>query len=263
MHLTKNIPYVLLLLTTFASCSQQEAAKVYTKEPLWYAHSALQEIPFYEVHIQDDFWSERIQTVADSTLPLVWELAREQGRMENFKIVAGQSDATYHMRNSPDAPVYKLIEAAAYTFTQTENKTLEAAIDSLIALAGQAQQEDGYLHTQFMLPKGDPSTPTDQAKAMETFGFGQAYQWKSKYTSWPKGYSQLFTAGHMFEAAVAYYRATGKHALLDISIKFAALLTEVFQDEAFVKQYADHPEVEIGLMKLYEVSIILLYLLNR
>ncbi len=89
---------------------------------------------------------------------------------------------------------------------------------------------------------------------METFGFGQAYQWKSKYTSWPKGYSQLFTAGHMFEAAVAYYRATGKHALLDISSKFAALLTEVFQDEAFVKQYADHPEVEIGLMKLYEVT---------
>ena len=226
---------------------------VYSKDPVNYEYSQLQEIPFQQVQIRDSFWSPKIKTIADTTLNLVWKMAEDQGRFENFKIVAGKSDSTYALRNSPDAPLYKIIEAAAYTLSEKSNDKLEKAIDQFIDLAGSIQQEDGYLHTQFMLNDSDELAPK-QKKAIKTFGFGKDQQWQSTYSNWPTGYSQLFTAGHMFEAAVAYYRATGKRELLDISKKFANLIVKKFQDTSFARKYADHPEVEIGLMKMYEVT---------
>ncbi|WP_215224759.1 glycoside hydrolase family 127 protein [Echinicola shivajiensis] len=241
----------VLVMMFFWACSEKNAPES-SKDEL-YPYAVFQAVPFSEVKIKDSFWSPKIDTIAQKTLPLVWNLAKAQGRMENFKIVAGLSDKEYAIRNSPDAPVHKLIEAAAYTLTNAENPGLEAAIDSIIHIMELAQSPNGYLHTQFMLDKDDPRAPTKK-KAIKTFGFGKEDQWKSAYTEWPHGYSQLFTAGHMFEAAVAYYRATGKKSYLEMSIKLADHLLDKFQDEEFLKNYADHPEVEIGLMKLYEVT---------
>ena len=241
---------IFLFLTAIAPSLRAQRAPAGNRYPL----STLQEVDFSEVKIWDDFWQPKIRQISETTLPLILEFCEKQGRIENFKIVAGESTAEYNLRNSPDAPVYKLIEAAAYTLTQIPNPALEKACDDLVDLVARTQAPSGYLHTEFMLPADHPSAPDPNAKNVKTFGFGKQYQWRSVYTEWPFGYSQLYTAGHMFEAAAAYYRATGKRKFLDVALKLADHIEQQFASEAFLESYADHPQVEIGLMKLYEIT---------
>ena len=245
-----NRSVLFLLLTACATSLRAQPSP--PQNP--YPYSKLQEEAFTDVKIKDDFWQPKIRRIAETTLPLILEFCEKQGRIENFKIVAGRSTAEYSMMNSPDAPIYKLVEAAAYTLVQIPNPALEKAVDELIDLVAATQAQSGYLHTEFMLPADHPSAPPVDQKNVKTFGFGKQYQWRSVYTEWPFGYSQLYTAGHLFEAAAAYYRATGKRKFLDVALKLADHIQEVFASEAFLESYADHPQVEIGLMKLYEIT---------
>lgn len=251
MKRTIKLTFILLLL--FGSIGIVHPEKIYK-------HSALEEIIFSEVKIINPFWNKRIEQTVDITLPIVWKLAEDQGRIENFKIVAGQSNKKYTLRNSPDAPVYKLIECTAYGLSQHKNDSLENYVNQIISLAAKAQDSNGYLHTQYMLPVNHALAPDSNSRDYKVFGFGDKVRWVKKMNSSSYGYSQLFTAGHMFEAAVAWYRATGNRNLLTISIKFADHIVKIFKNNKMVKDFGDHPQFEIGIMKLYEVTGNIAYL---
>lgn len=209
--------------------------------------------PFSRVRIDDGFWTPRVRQMQEVTVPDLLDLAETQGKLDNFRLVAGRKTGKIRTYNAADSDVYKLIEAAAYTLAWRRSPELERRLDTLIDDIVAAQQPDGYLNTQFTLPLDHPAAPPVDARFVRTFGFGPAGRWASRADNWPKNYSQLYCAGHLFEAAVAYREATGKTVLFAAAVRLADHLVRQFP-VAEKLDYADHPEVEIGLMRLYEAT---------
>lgn len=195
-------------------------------------------VPFNKVQVEDDFWSERIKTNNDVTIPIAFGYCESTGRIDNFKIAGGllkgkfKSDAPFD-----DSDVSKIIEGAAYSLSSQKDPELELYVDSVISYMKAAQEEDGYLYT-YRTIMGNGSHPWIGDKRWE----------KTHILS-----HELYNSGHMFEAGVAYYQATGKRTLLDVCLKNADLLCKDFGWNA-LKTYPGHQEVEIGLVKLYRLT---------
>jgi DUF1680 family protein len=217
-------------------------------------YAALSPVPFNEVTIRDSFWLPRIKIAQDVTLPLLLDIAEKQGKIDNFRIVAGRKTGKIRLYNCGDSDLYKLLEAAAYSLYVHRDKELEERVDSIIAIIAAAQQPDGYLNTQFTLSSDNPASPGRDNAFVRQFGYGAAMRWTSSSANWPMGMGQLYCAGHLMEAAVAYYLATGKKELLHVAVKLAGDMNRAFPSVAQIKNYADHPEVSIGLFKLYQVT---------
>ena len=216
-----------------------------------YPDSKLQEISFCDVRIDDPFWNGKLQTVQEVTLPLLLDMAEEQGKIDNFRIVAGKKQGKIKLFNAPDSDVYKLLEAVGYLATFRRSPGLEERCDAIIDDIVAAQDSSGYLNTQYALAFEHPASPSREHKHVKTFGYGVEDRWNSLSVDWPKGYSQLYCAGHLMEAAVSYHKGTGKSKLLQAAIRLADQICRVFDREKII-HYGEHPEVEIGLMKLYE-----------
>ncbi len=234
-------------------CMAVAAGEAPARDGGLYPCSALQSVAAAEVAVDDPFWNARIRTIQETTLPLLFDVAEEQGKIDNFRIVAGRKEGKLRLYNASDSDVYKLLEAAGYSLGERDCPALKARCDAIIDDIVAAQDSTGYLHTQYMLDFGHPAAPSPGQKNVRTFGFGPANRWRSLKSNWPFAYSQLYCAGHLMEAGAAYYEGTGERALLDAAIRFADLICRVF-DEAKIRTYADHPEVEIGLMRLYGLT---------
>lgn len=239
---------IFLLILTSTKCANEQDV---------YPNSNLTEIHFNDITIDGGFWFEKISTIQKTTIPMLLDLAEQQGKLENFSIISGRKKGRIKLYNAPDSDVYKLIEAAGYTMATLKDEKLKARIDTIIDDVLAAQDTSGYLNTQFMVSVNTPSAPdtsiASNREKIKKFGFGPENQWKSTRENWPFAYSQLYCAGHMMEAAVAWYRGTGDEKFLLGAIKLANHICKVFTEEK-IKQYADHPQVEIGLMKLYELT---------
>lgn len=195
-------------------------------------------VPFNQVHLNDKFWSERIKTNREVTIPIAFKHCETTGRIDNFKIAGGLMKGKFKSEAPfDDSDVYKIIEGASYSLSAFPNPELEAYVDSLIYFIGQAQEEDGYLYT-YRTIMGDDSHPWIGSKRWE----------KTHILS-----HELYNLGHMYEAGVAYFQATGKRNLLDICLKSAELVCKDFGWDAFVS-YPGHQEIEIGLVKLYRIT---------
>ena len=214
-------------------------------------HAALQAVPFTAVRVEDRFWAPRIETVRTRTIPDLLTLA--EGRIRNFAIVAGIETGKLWMGNSPDSDLYKILEAAAYTLAARADPALQEQLDAIIAKIAAAQAPDGYLNTMYMLPLGHPASPGPDVRQVQRYGYGPEQQWKGAIAEWPKGIGQFYCAGHLFEAAAAHYRATGKRNFLDVAVKLADNVHRAFPPEKPI-DFADHPQIEIGLIKLYQVT---------
>jgi len=214
-------------------------------------HAALAPVPFTDVKIDDPFWSPRIKTTQETTIPSL--LKASEGRIDNFSIIAGQKSGKLRLMTAPDSDLYKILEAAAYSLAWRKNPALEKQVDQIIAKIAAAQTEDGYLNTQYTLPLGHPASPPPNHRRVGRYGYGPSQRWKGTMAEWPKGIGQLYCAGHLFEAAAAYYRVTGKRNFLDVACKLADHVDRAFPRHREI-EYADHPQIEIGLVKLYQVT---------
>lgn len=199
----------------------------------------LKELPLQEIHIADPFWDRYIGLVKDVILPYQWEIlndrlpeAETSHCIENFRIAAGESKGGFYGAVFQDTDAAKWLEAVAFTLSsQGRDEKLERLADGLIHLIGKAQQPDGYLNTYFTLAEPEK-------------------RWKNL-----KEGHELYTAGHMIEAAVAYYDATGKRGFLDIVSRFADLLCDRFgSEDGKCHGYPGHPEIELALVKLYHTT---------
>jgi DUF1680 family protein len=197
----------------------------------------IQPIPFSKVTLQDNFWSKKIKTNHDVTIPIAIEKSKETGRIDNFKIAGGLQEgqfcSTYPF---DDSDVFKIIEAASYSLQVFPDEKLEAEIDSLIFYIASAQEEDGYLYTNRTIGKN-----------VHEWAGSKRWQFVHELSH------ELYNLGHMYEAAVAHYTATGKRNLLDVAIKSADLVNKDFGPGKIVN-VPGHQEIEIGLVKLYRVS---------
>ncbi|MGB2763996.1 MAG: glycoside hydrolase family 127 protein [Candidatus Aminicenantaceae bacterium] len=193
-------------------------------------------IPFTEVSINDAFWSIRTETNRKVTIPFAFKKCEETGRINNFLKAAGKMEGKFEGLRYNDSDVFKIMEGASYSLRLHPDPKLEKYLDDLIVIIAAAQEDDGYLYTARTI---DPENPAP--------GAGD--------TRWSKlrGSHELYNVGHMYEAAVAHYLATGKRTFLDVAIKNADLLVETFGPDK-KHDMPGHQETEIGLAKLYRVT---------
>ncbi len=221
----------MIVLLAITSCTNREAEENYPIMP----------VPFTSVKMTDSFWAPRIRKNHEVTIPIAFGYCESTGRVKNFEIAGGLDTGAFKtIYPFDDSDVTKIIEGAAYSLQTYPDAELEAYVDSLIWKIGLAQEDDGYLYTN---------------RTIAEKGYGRLHEW-AEGKRWEKTNilsHELYNLGHMYEAAVAYYQATGKRELLDISIKSADLVDRDFGWDAFVS-YPGHQVIEMGLVKLYRVT---------
>lgn len=199
----------------------------------------IQGVPFNEVKINDHFWLPKIEINRTVTIPASFAKCEEMGRMDNFLLAGGVLKGRVKGKMPfDDSDVYKIIEGAAYSMSVIPDPDLDAYVDSIIAIIQTGQEADGYLTTYKTIDS--TYAPASWCPA--------GGRWKNESCS-----HELYNSGHLFEAAAAHYRATGKTNFLDIATKNADLLVKVF-GEGKNPDVPGHQIVETGLIKLYQVT---------
>jgi DUF1680 family protein len=198
----------------------------------------IQPVAFTQVHVNDNFWAPKIELNRAVTIPYVLQKCRETGRIDNFLKAAGKMPVG-KITDYPfdDTDLYKLIEGASYALQVKKDPELEKSLDSLIAIIAAAQEPDGYLYT-FRTMKPEKLHPWIGEK-----------RWEKD----PELSHELYDCGHLYEAAVAHYLATGKKSMLNIAIKNADLLVRDF-GPGKAEYFPGHQVVEMGLAKMYRVT---------
>ncbi len=197
-----------------------------------------QPVSLKNVTILDPFWSECVDLVRNTVIPYQWEAlndripdAEPSYAVRNFKIAAGIEEGEFNGFVFQDTDVAKWLEAVGYSLETHPDPKLEEIADGIINIIEKAQQPDGYLDTYFIIKEP-----------------------KKRWTNLQECH-ELYVAGHMMEAAVAYYKSTGKRKLLDIMCRFADNIDSVFGPEPEkLHGYDGHQEIELALVKLYEAT---------
>lgn len=196
-------------------------------------------VPFTNVTLTDDFWSGRIETNRTVTIPYGFEKCEKEGRVRNFERAGGLLEGKYEGKMPfDDSDIYKIIEGASYSLTVHPDPELEKYIDDIIDKIAAAQEEDGYLCTWKTI---DPDTAP-------AWWVKPGPRWHNLGAS-----HELYNAGHMYEAAVAHYKATGKKNFLNVALKNADLIVETFGPGKKL-EVPGHQIIETGLVKLYQVT---------
>jgi len=202
----------------------------------------IQPVPFTSVRLTDNFWAPRIRMNATVTIPIAFSYCESSGRVKNFEIAGGLDTGTFKtIYPFDDSDVYKIIEGASYSLQTYPDPKLDAYLDTLIMKIGLAQEVDGYLYTNRTIA--------------EMHGGKGLHEWAGK-NRWELDSilsHELYNLGHLYEAAVAHYQATGKRSLLDIAIKSADLVNKDFGMDR-LKVYPGHQVIEMGLVKLYRTT---------
>jgi len=199
---------------------------------------AIKGIPFNTVSLNDGFWLPKIEINRTITIPSSFQKCEETGRVENFILASGAKKGKFlTVYPFDDTDIYKTIEGAAFSMTVHPDKALDRYVDSLIAIVAAAQEPDGYLYTARTI---DPAHPHD-------------WSGSERWVKESELSHELYNSGHLFEAAAAHFIATGKSNLLNIALKNANLLVQVFgpgkRDDA-----PGHEIVEMGLVRLYRIT---------
>lgn len=200
-----------------------------------------EQVPFTQVKIApSSFWGQRIKAARDVTIPLAFSKCETEGRYENFKKAAHPSDTNKCTAFTfDDTDVYKTIEGASYVLQTYPDKHLEHYIDSVLDIVAAAQEPDGYLYTPRTM---NPKHP---------------HSWAGP-TRWSKVEDlshELYNLGHMVDAAVAHYQATGSTKFLNIAEKYAdCVIREVGPNQGQHHVVPGHQIAEMALARLYTVT---------
>jgi len=193
-------------------------------------------VPFTEVKITDDFWGPRIETNRKVTVWYDFQKCEETGRIANFARAGGLEEGKFQGIPFNDSDVVKVVEGAAYLLALQPDPKLDKYLDDLIVKIAAAQEDDGYLYTA------------------RTLGFTSRMTGPERWSHCAHNH-ELYNVGHMYEAAVAHFRATGKRSLLNVAIKNADLVCKVFgPGEGQIVDVPGHEEIEIGLVRLYQAT---------
>lgn len=209
-----------------------------------------------DVSIQDGLFGRVSRLVKEQVLPYQWDILNDVAKdavpdhsienfsvaegndegypshcIANFRIAAGEEQGDFYGMVFQDSDLAKWLEAVSYRLMSNPDKNLEKTVDETIDLIGRAQQADGYLNTYFTIKEPE-----------------------NRFTNLCECH-ELYCAGHMMEAAVAYYRATGKDKLLKIMCRMADLIDQNFGPEENKRHgYPGHEEIELALVKMYQAT---------
>ncbi len=192
--------------------------------------ATLKPVPLERVDVTDAFWAPRIETNRAVTLPLEYDHCKRTGRLAAFKLKwrPGEPDPPHIFW---DSDVAKWLEAAAYALASRPDRRLRRRVNALVADIAAAQQPDGYLNTHFTVVEPEK-------------------RWTNL-----RDWHELYCAGHVIEAAVAHYEATGERTLIDAACRLADYIGSVFGTQEGQKRgYPGHEEVELALVRLYRAT---------
>ncbi len=231
----KSVKYASII---FGGCLTAMAVTGCGKQTYDAPDAPIKEVAFTQVHIDDNFWAPRIETNRTVSIPSAFRECEKNGRFDNFALAGGLIKGEHKGDFSfDDTDPYKVIEGASYSLAVKYDPQLDAYLDSVIGLIAAAQEPDGYL------------TTCVTNKCTRLSGWWGSSRWE-KINS-----HELYNCGHMYEAAVAHYLATGKRNFLDVAIKNADLVCQVFGPGENQKHVpSGHPIVEMALSKLYKVT---------
>lgn len=195
-------------------------------------------LKYQNITITDELFGEYTKKVRKKIIPHQWKILNDKLEnseptycIQNFRIAAGEMKGERKGVVFQDTDLYKWLESVAYCLANEKEEELERLADEVIELIEKAQEEDGYLNTYYTINEPE-----------------------KKWSNLVEGH-ELYTAGHMIEAAVAYYEATGKDKFLNIARKNADLISRVFgRDKGQIHGYPGHQEIELALVKLYRVT---------
>ena len=190
-------------------------------------HARLEELPLRAVSFHNGFWKPKLEVIRTKTIP--HNLKMCEGRIRNFAQAAGVEKGPFRGHIFHDSDLVKVLEGVAYSIATHPDKDLEAQLERVVSLIARAQRPDGYCNSYFIMT-------------------GLDKRWKNL-----RSQHELYCAGHMFEAAVAHYEATGRRTFLDVARKFADHIASVFGPD---KRHAvaGHPEIELALVKLWKAT---------
>ena len=195
-------------------------------------------LPLTGMQVTDRFFAPRIDLVRTQMLPYQWEALNDRLKdtepshcIENFRIAAGISRGEYHGMVFQDSDLYKWLEAVAYQLAVRPDPSLREAADSAIRLIGQAQTPEGYLNTYY-----------------------QTHPDERRFSNLQNNH-ELYCAGHLIEAAVAFAQAVGDTRLLDVARRYADLIDRVFgPEEGKLHGYPGHEIIEMALVRLFRLT---------
>lgn len=191
--------------------------------------SLLRTLPYTAVHLTGGFWANVQQVNRSASLAHGYDMLEKAGNLQNLRIAAGLAKGNFAGFWFADSDVYKWLEAVAWELGRAPDAELAAMGDAAIALVAQAQQDDGYLNSYYQTVKPD-----------------------EKWADLAHGH-ELYCAGHLFQAAVAYKRALNDDRLLTISLAFLAHIDAVL-GQPDGSGTCGHPEIEMALVELYRVT---------
>ena len=197
-------------------------------------NARLHTVPVSAVRVDDGFWAARRKVTTERSLPTLLDLLEEHGVFDNFRRLSGRKNVPRRGPLYTDSDGYKWIEAAAWAIssnetTDAEKAKLQAKVEALISDIVAAQEPSGYLNTYYQAIKRICDSPNSP------------------------GSHEGYCLGHLIQAAIAYYRATGSRTLLDAAINFADYLVDSFgpTKRPFI---TGHPELEMALVELYRTT---------
>ncbi len=229
----KKIFHVLLVIVITTSYSFSQQKFDYKIKPA----------ELKSVKITGGFWQNRFETNQSVTIPHVINKCETTGRLDNLLFAAGIKNGEYCTTYQfDDSDIFKTIEAVAYSLIHKPDAELDNKINEWIDVISKVQEEDGYIYS----PRVVPSERIKKAIGKERWS---NLQWSH----------ELYNMGHLYEAAAAHYKATGKESLLNIALKNAELICNTFNKQN-LQIPPGHEEIEIGLIKLYEITGVEKYL---
>ncbi|MCB0628759.1 MAG: glycoside hydrolase family 127 protein [Lewinella sp.] len=246
---TSTIKWLLLVITSssaFLACHSSEETALSEE-----GATPLQPVAFNNVILNDHFWAPRLETQIHTLVPFALE--KTQPAIDNLekagKFLRGDTTDLPFTHRYISSDLYKVMEGAAYLLMINDDPQLEQRMDEIIDIIAAAQQDDGYLYVSHITGVADPKNMGERPYDFVVHSH------------------ELYNMGHMYEAAIAYYQATGKDKWLKVAEKNAQHINRVFfegdpnyNDGKPVNQAPGHQELEIALSKLYRVTGNELYL---
>ena len=192
-------------------------------------HAKLRSVPVRAVRLGEGFWTPRLRVNVERSIPTLLDLLEQHGVVDNFRRLAGRKPVARRGPLFTDSDLYKWMEAAAFVLQSGDRPDLRATLDRLTDEVAAAQEPSGYLNTWYVDERKD-----------------------KRFTEQQRGH-ELYCLGHLLQAGIAYYRASGNRKLLEIGIRFADYLVENFGP---TKRPAltGHPELELAMVELHRTT---------
>lgn len=192
-------------------------------------YAKLVSVPIRRVRMKNGFWKPRMEANSRRAIPKMLSLLKEHGVLDNFLIASGKIEGERRGLRFTDSDLYKWMEAFAFDLETNTESANRDTLKEIIAIVSDAQEENGYLNTYFI---------------------GEKKSERFLHLEWSH---EFYCAGHLIQAALAHYRATGSSKLLEVARRFADYLVATF-GPGKRRGFSGHPELEMALVELYRTT---------